>query len=218
MTRTRTEVVAAARYYERTGYYWGVGYCLKFSRTSAGAPGAAYDADAAWANAQFKHRMPDAGVAPAGTFVHWSGGAHGHVAVSVGGGRCISSDVLRQGRVDEVQIRQLSDSWNYVLRGWTEDINGVLPIDDTKEWDELATREEIREVMDNALEAALTANNPALLNAVRVAIEAERVEVAAVVVNKVAAGLEADTPLRKAFRANVRVPVDAELTQRNLGT
>ncbi len=217
MTRTRREVVDAARYYERTGYYWNVGMCLKFSRTCAGAPGGVYDANAAWANAKYRHTS---GVAPAGTFVHWSGGAHGHVAVSVGNGACISTDVLRQGRVDEVPISRITLGWNYPLRGWSEDINGVRPLDeeDDMPWTGEELRDALRPMVKDALEAALTADNPALLNAVRVAIEAERGEDARAVLDTLGDDLAADTEVRKLFRSNVRVPVDAELTQRKLGT
>lgn len=217
MTITRTQVVANARYHERVGTYWGYGQCLKFARTCAGAPGGVYDANAAWANARFKHRMPDAGPAPAGTFVFWAGGDHGHVAVSTGDGRCVSTDVLRYGRVDEVQIREITLGWGYILRGWTEDINGVHPTDD-QDWFDMATKAELREVVDNALAAYCTADNPAFVNAVRVAIEAERPEDAQAAVDKFADSLDFETPLRTRFRQNVRVPVDAELTQRGLGT
>lgn len=93
---------------------------------------------------------------------------------------------------------------------------GIRDAEPPKEWDELASREEVRAVVDNALEAF--AKSGALRNAVRVAIEAERQEVAQAVVNRAARELDGDTDLRRQFRDNVRVPVDAELTQRKLGT
>lgn len=178
---TRSEVADAARDYSHENFNWGPGHCLMACRTCAGAPGGVLDANAAWANARFKHPMPDGGVAPRGTFVHWAISDHGHIAVSDGLGRCWSTDVRRRGMFDLVQISEITLGWNARLRGWAEDVNGVHPLDETKDWFDMADKADLREVVDNALAAALTADNPRLQNAIRVAIEAEREEDAAAV-------------------------------------
>lgn len=100
-----------------------VGYCLRFARTMAGAPAMGGDAHSAWEAADFKHTQ---GTPPAGTFVFWRGGAHGHVAVSAGGGFCYTTDFRRAGRIDRVAIADIAKGWsNLAYRGWTEDVNGV---------------------------------------------------------------------------------------------
>jgi hypothetical protein len=86
-----------------------------------------------------------------------------------------------------------------------------------KGWDQVATKAEIREVVSEEIRQALTADNAALLNAIRVGIEAERAEDALAAVDALAEALSGETTLRAKFRTNVRVPVDAELTQRGLG-
>jgi hypothetical protein len=177
---TREEVADQARDFSRSNFNWGPGHCLMACRTCAGAPGGVLDANAAWAAARFKHTE---GVAPRGTFVHWSVGDHGHIAVSDGLGRCWSTDVERRGMFDLVQISEITLGWNARLRGWAEDVNGVHPLstEDDMPYTPQELRDALRPMVDNALEAALRAENPALQNAIRVAIEAERAEDAAAV-------------------------------------
>jgi hypothetical protein len=98
-----------------------------------------------------------------------------------------------------------------------ERYDGPWGIRDDREWDEVATKAEIREVVSEEIRRALTADNAALLNAIRVGIEAERAEDALAAVDALTAALSSTTPYQAKFRSNVRVPVDAELTQRGLG-
>lgn len=123
---TASDVAGRARRYAEAGTYWGVGMCLKFSRTCAGAPGGVYDAITAWRNA--RHRHSD-GTPPRGSMVFWSGGSkgHGHIAVSDGGGYVFSTDIVRSGRVNRVSIAYLSTRWgNLQYLGWSEDVNGAV--------------------------------------------------------------------------------------------
>jgi hypothetical protein len=96
--------------------------CLKFARLAAGARGGTPNAKAAWRKARFRHTR---GTPPAGSFVFWGGGSHGHVAVSIGGGHIWSTDIRRRGRVDRVTISQLNSKWHLPYLGWSEDVNGV---------------------------------------------------------------------------------------------
>lgn len=122
---TSREVAAKARWHaENTN--WGVGYCLKFARSCAGAPANTYDAATAWRQATHRHTT---GTPPLGAMVFWTGGSrgHGHIAVSDGGGYVWSTDIIRPGRVDRVSIARLGATWgNLTYVGWTEDVNGVL--------------------------------------------------------------------------------------------
>lgn len=171
---TRDQVADNAAEFARTGFYFGEGQCLKFSRTCAGAPGGVFDANAAWSNAKFKHYS---GFAPRGTFVFLRGGTHGHVMVSQGEAWDYSTDFRRIGRVNLIPQGDIVAGWGMPVRGWTEDINGVHPA--FGEWDQMATKDEIHDVVKTVVDNAITADNPALLNAIRVAIEAERPEDAA---------------------------------------
>ena len=199
---TPDELVAAAYRAVHAGTYWGEGQCLKSVRTLAGAPGGTYDAITAWHNAE--HKYP--GMGQAGTFDFWSGGSrgHGHVAISLGTldrqHWSISLDVFRTGRMDPIPTVRIHDDWGLTYVGHSTDINGV---NIEQEWDEMATKAEIRDVMDNAIAAALP----------KIAAAAGDAAVA-----KLTDALTADTALRGSFRNNVRVPVDNELDQRHLGT
>jgi putative peptidoglycan binding protein len=120
--RTPAQVVAWAKRQHDNGSSGWAGMCLKFARTAAGAPGGTRNAKAAWSKARFRHKR---GTPPAGSFVFWGGGTHGHVAVSIGGGHIWSTDIRRRGRVDRVTISFLTSRWNMPYLGWTEDVNGV---------------------------------------------------------------------------------------------
>lgn len=98
------------------------GYCLMFVRTAFGVNAVHPSAITAWNAAKKKHTDGDI---PRGVPVFWKGGKHGHVALSLGGGRCISTDVKRRGYPDVVTIASIGKAWGFELLGWTEDINGV---------------------------------------------------------------------------------------------
>lgn len=122
---TAGELVSCARSHAERGTSWGVGYCLKFSRTCAGAPAGVPDATAAWRQARHRH---SAGTPPRGALVFWTGGSrgHGHVAISDGAGYVWSTDIRRAGKVDRVSLGYLAAKWPSLrYAGWAEDVNGV---------------------------------------------------------------------------------------------
>jgi len=98
--------------------------CQKFVRMAFGAPGGFGSAIAAWNGAKGRHKMSSGSQAPAGVPVYWSGGRYGHVALSTGGGRMISTDYPTSNRVGTGSIDDLTRKWGKNLLGWTEDING----------------------------------------------------------------------------------------------
>jgi hypothetical protein len=95
--------------------------CLKFVRTRYGVPGLAPDAAAGFAMTDRRHTSTP----PRGVPVWWTGGSHGHVAISAGGGYVLSTDWPRAGAVGRVAIKTITDRWNKTYRGWSEDINEV---------------------------------------------------------------------------------------------
>jgi hypothetical protein len=101
------------------------GLCLQFVRMAFGLASLYGSAIVAWDNAERKHPTTDAKTIPRGVPVFWRIGKFGHVALSLGGGLCLSTDVRRRGRVDIVRIDHIREAWGAQLLGWTEDLNGV---------------------------------------------------------------------------------------------
>jgi hypothetical protein len=101
------------------------GLCLQFVRMAFGLGAGFASAKAAWQGAKFQHKTTDANTIPRGVPVFWAVGEFWHVALSLGGGLCLSTDVRRRGRVDIVRIDSIRTAWGAQLLGWTEDLNGV---------------------------------------------------------------------------------------------
>jgi hypothetical protein len=59
-----------------------------------------------------------------------TGGSHGygHIAISVGGGKCWSTDIQRPGYFDLVPVTRIHDAWGLTFVGWSEDVDGVRVI------------------------------------------------------------------------------------------
>lgn len=53
-----------------------------------------------------------------------TGTVNWHIAISIGGGYCYSTDIPR-GKVGLIGINDLSRRWGATLLGWSEDLNGV---------------------------------------------------------------------------------------------
>lgn len=104
------------------------GWCEKFVRECFGFPARNASATIAWNRTKYRHR--DINNAPAGVPIFWE--LHpanrnyglGHVALSVGGGYCISTSVGPGGAIGKVRIADLTRSWGMTPRGWTEDYHG----------------------------------------------------------------------------------------------
>ena len=118
-TRNTTQAVA----FVRSVKSYSVAMCLRFVRDTF-SPGKNYgiaDADMGWVRATQKETSPNP---PAGAPVYWAIGEHGHIATSVGGGRCVSTDWPRKGQVGECGITELSQRWGARYRGWSRDFAG----------------------------------------------------------------------------------------------
>jgi hypothetical protein len=99
--------------------------CLGFVRTRFGLPKVESSAIEAWRLAQHKHRYDRH--PPAGVPVFWSGGSrgHGHVAVSLGHGMIVSTDIPYTGHVARTYLSAPGRRWGLRYLGWTEDLEGV---------------------------------------------------------------------------------------------
>lgn len=104
------------------------GWCEKFVRQSFGFPARYASATLAWQDTERRHA--DISSAPAGVPVFWElhpankNHGLGHVALSVGGGYCISTSVGPGGAIGKVGIDALTRAWQMTPRGWTEDYHG----------------------------------------------------------------------------------------------
>ena len=99
--------------------------CLMFVRRCFNVAAKYPDARTAWANAKKKHKTSDPSSIPSGVPVFFDTTSKwDHVVLSIGGGKCISTDALRKGKPDIVSIASLAKSWGPLL-GWSEDVNGV---------------------------------------------------------------------------------------------
>lgn len=99
------------------------GQCLHFvwrcldGQHSYGLP----DANAAFRAAK---TITKKGTPPAGAPVYFLGSKHGHVALSVGGGRIRSTDWPSKNRIAEVKITDLAEAWGRRYAGWASDMAG----------------------------------------------------------------------------------------------
>lgn len=101
-------------------------FCLQRVRICYRIPAVAGSAIAAWNIAKTKHRTTNPADIPRGFPVFWSGGSDGdgHIAISAGGGKCWSTDILRPGFFDYVDIDLIHATWGLTLLGYTRDLNG----------------------------------------------------------------------------------------------
>lgn len=99
------------------------GWCLLSVRTWLGIPSRHRSAIAAW-NATPPDQRHTRGVPPAGAPVFWAIGKFGHVALSAGSGRVISTDIKRGGKADLVDLDLIAARWGARYLGWTESLNG----------------------------------------------------------------------------------------------
>lgn len=100
--------------------------CLAFTRSCFGVAAREPNAKRAWETARKQHKTTDAASIPAGVPVFWrTKTANWHIAISIGGGYCYSSDIGGRGKIGKIGIAALSRAWGATLLGWSEDLNGI---------------------------------------------------------------------------------------------
>lgn len=95
-------------------------YCEKFVESAWGKPGRYASAISHWGVAVREKRAHHGKDAPPGAFVFWGGGQYGHTAISIGGGKVVSTDILRRGQADIVHIDTITKRWNKPYLGWAD--------------------------------------------------------------------------------------------------
>ena len=148
-----------ARYQSEHGPRFGTGECLMRVRQCYQLAARYPSAAEAWQHAEHKHRTSNAAGIPAGVPVFWTGGRHGygHVAISTGRGYCWSTDIRRDGYFDHVPITLIRQRWGLELVGWAEDLNGARVWNDPAKGFENMDEKQIRQLINEAVEAALFA-------------------------------------------------------------
>ena len=121
VSRLQRPTVSVARARSHTSGFSG--QCLRFVVTCLdgqhryGLP----DANAAF---RASKRLNTTSTPPAGVPVYFLGSKHGHVALSVGGGRIRSTDWPSRNKIAEVKITVLAETWGRRYAGWAADIAG----------------------------------------------------------------------------------------------
>src|SRR6478735_373325 len=100
MTRTGTQAISWGRQQITSPARDFHALCLMFVRLCFNVAARFPSARVAWESAQLKHPTTDAGSIPAGVPVFWRIGEFWHVGLSIGAGKCLSTDVRRRGRVN----------------------------------------------------------------------------------------------------------------------
>lgn len=122
---TSWEALKLAKQWIAEGVWIGVGYCLRTIRSLYGVPALYPDAETAWEEADRKHPQTDPAKIPWGVPVFWTNGRYGHIAFSIGHGRCITTDYVATGKLGVAPIAALGPWCGGRLVGWTNDLNGV---------------------------------------------------------------------------------------------
>jgi hypothetical protein len=126
VTRSSTEAIKFAQAQIANPSQNWYRLCQTFVRTCFGIGPGAWSAGAAWDAAKYKHPVTSGRSVPAGVPVFWETSSDAdHVAISIGGGKCISTDIARPGKVDGAWNDGVTRRWNCTLTGGTEDLNGV---------------------------------------------------------------------------------------------
>lgn len=118
-TYNASQAVARAWSWSR----YTVGMCLEYVWRCIDAPYKVGipDANAAWTKATQKRYTTNP---PAGAPVYFAGGQHGHIAMSLGGGKIRSTDWPSKGYVGNTTISYLASRWGLRYRGWSADYAG----------------------------------------------------------------------------------------------
>jgi hypothetical protein len=118
---TPAEAIANARQIHENNVFVDVGMCLATVRRYFEVPALWPDAATAWEHSSPRHNAMNI---PGGAVIYWVNGRHGHVALSVGGGLCWTTDYRRNGFVDLAPIANLASWCGGTLAGWGETLNG----------------------------------------------------------------------------------------------
>lgn len=126
--RSPEAAIGVARSWSQSGRYVGVGQCLRTVRQYYNVGSKYGTAALCWYAANNKHRVRSGYAVPRGVPVYWTGGSRGagHIAISVGGGLCLSTDWKRAGRIDYARIDDITRYWGLNFQGFANEVNDVV--------------------------------------------------------------------------------------------
>lgn len=124
--RTPEEAIAIARSWCLSGHWCGVGMCLATVRQYYGVPSGFPTAASSYWASDHKRFVRSGRDVPRGVPVYWTGGSHGagHIAISVGGGVCLSTDWKSAGKISYAHIDDITAAWGLQFKGYTWEVNG----------------------------------------------------------------------------------------------
>jgi len=122
--RTCAEAVTWAKNHETTSYHSDyAGRCdhvmaLAYGWSASGST----TAHAHWLAIPSADKYPGDSVVPAGGLAFFSGGSTGagHVMISIGGGKFVSTDIHGSGTFTETTISEIKSKWGETYSGWAQ--------------------------------------------------------------------------------------------------
>ena len=124
--RTSREALAVAHDWSKRRLYFGVGMCLKTVRQYYGVASKYGTAEECWNATDHKVHVSDGRDIPRGVPVYWTNGRAGHIAISLGGGLCYSTDWREPGKIDVAVINEIGPRWGQHLAGYAWEVNDVI--------------------------------------------------------------------------------------------
>lgn len=126
--RTPEQAVDMANNWRIRKLFFGVGQCLRTIRQTYNVPSKYGTATLSWEAADHKHFASRGTDVPRGAPVWWTGGSSGagHIAISCGGGVCISTDWAEPGRLAYARIDDITSLWNLNFKGYTREVNDIV--------------------------------------------------------------------------------------------
>lgn len=102
----------------KSTFHWTVGMCDNFVANMYGYSSSGYaTAVANWNATPANLKHPQDYSAPPGALMYWGGGS-GHVALSLGNGSIVSTDINGPGTVSTAQASQITQRWGKPYLGW----------------------------------------------------------------------------------------------------
>jgi hypothetical protein len=155
--RTPAEAIRLGHQLDRDNVHVGIGYCLREVRGLYGAPPLAPDAETAWEQADRRHFTS---TIPWGPPVFWVNGGFGHIAISLGRNRCLTTDYVATGQWGVAPISALAPWCRGRLAGYSNDLNGVDVWEPRKRKPKPWGIEQRAQVLRNTLQRAIDNEAP----------------------------------------------------------
>lgn len=119
---TPAQAIRLGHQLDRDNTFVGIGFCLENVRGLYLVDPLWPDAETGWEQANRRHSTSNI---PWGPPVWWTNGRHGHIAISLGRGRALTTDFVATGQWGVAPIDALGPWCGGRLAGYSNDLNGV---------------------------------------------------------------------------------------------